>query len=924
MCRHHKCSHRSEKSHVRGTNVYVGLGSDNGLDGNRRAKGNEYFYSHTVSNDSLKLKWKFDVAALFQTPTVGSRIIGPLGTPQVDETTVYFQTGANYSGFLVPDPEKTSYIVALHRDTGKLKWTRKYTDVSTEAQYMIAAKYPDQYNIPPGWKRTDEFVATFTPICVFDKFIITGDSTDSTEMHTQQYYSGAPPYNVPQANGGPVLGASWAVRNEFRQELRTSVFILDKETGAVVGADRFGDSGEPEAQGYCNVTCGLRMPTAYCDPTDGEYYVVTGCSITAVGADDYTIQSTIASEREIGRLNGNRRTTTSRLTLFHMSKEGKLAEKWRWYAQPRFLFHGDMNPYIYDVQDASGDGAVVTYTITCNARVGQKITVTGAGIYDVSEALVTGLVQTPPTATSGGGTVIAVTIDSAVVGAYAGGGKARFRFQEGDVDTNRLGDSAAEEYNNHLDGIWGQRPNIDFCRRQIFIASGNSKFSTIEDIQAGLLAPGTPNPATPGQDYPRLNYYGWNEIYKTQTSLADIQANYNIYYQSQRDRAANMKLTPGTRSQDFCHDALIALDMDSGKKNWMWQRVPLESWASVAGYVPADATGFKDLPLYLRWQFAGDNNDLEFGTSGVHVCNPEKNLDLYVAVGKDGSMQGLDPSDGDIMWNSKVAGDSASGGLNYGATTDEVSVYAVAQNDRTLSQVFGISTLNNNTILDEVQPGVYEPQMIPSTWPNDRQVLPFYSNTFVDNFNQLGGGAGKFYPNQNVEIPYDQGFIVKVDAATGVKLLDATVMAPDTAPVIPPDPVFYPTGVPIIYNGTITSVNDVIFSANMIGSELVAYDSSTLKRIWNYNAYDDVKDVPGYPADFLSCLVPIVPAGKQIFTGQGELGTLFSNTPGKWFYCFELKDKFCCEPKKCKPENHCESKKCDCEKRKERRHRKRC
>ena len=60
------------------SNVFLGLGDDNGYDNSRRARNNTFLNSETVKG--LKLKCKFDIAALEGKSFLdGIRIIGPRG-----------------------------------------------------------------------------------------------------------------------------------------------------------------------------------------------------------------------------------------------------------------------------------------------------------------------------------------------------------------------------------------------------------------------------------------------------------------------------------------------------------------------------------------------------------------------------------------------------------------------------------------------------------------------------------------------------------------------------------------------------------------------------------------------------------------------------------------------------------------------------
>lgn len=773
--------------------IYEGLGdtSTTSNGNNRSAENNKYLTSDTVPQ--MVLKWKFDIASTI--PGAGndvtSRIVGPLSTPQADENTVYFQTGSNFS-IATPNAVKNSYIIALNRKDGTLKWKVDYFSISTQAQFMVAAKYPSEYNIPLGWTRDETFSSAFAPIALHGNFIITGNSDDTPELKTTAYYN-----SVPQANGGPVLKQNWGVTNSNRHILRTSIFVLDKHTGKLVDADRYGDSGEAKAQGYCNVNCALRMTSPYYDCKLKKDFVVAGCSITLKGRT-WTDRDTNATQRNIAILNGNRMVDTTRVTLFELSSGGKLKEKWRWYGTPKKLFAGDQNPY------------------------------TGA---------------------------IFAT------------------------------DAQAEDYNYHLDGIWSQRPLIDLERRQIAFSGSNGVSMPKEDIKAALTAPGTIDPVTGAQGYPSRNAYDWFNLYTAASdpmtgSREQIQAVARSFYQSQRDRANAIMSLPGTRAAEYFAGAIGVVDMDTGATKWKYWKNPLDT--SQVGATGGWLSNFATLSDIMKWQLAGDSGDLDMAIGPVHVLNKEKNLDIYVAIGKDGSMQGLNPDTGAVIWNTKFGMPANIGSANYGTATDGVSLYQSVLNSHRQD---AINSAINNVRIQETSPGVWMPYIpLSPPSPNFASVqMNWYSDQFVDRYNSLGGGTGKFYHDLGVRIPYGQNFMVKIDAATGCVLMEV--------PTTPPPPYPFDLTQTSIPNTPTTCVNDVVFSANSIGGKLVGYNSSNFHVIFEYDVFPDVSSIPNYPKPYIICDSPIIPVGREIYTGQGDVGLQLGsnvNTPGRYFYCFEV------------------------------------
>lgn len=320
---------KSHNDQISEDRTYLGIG----LDASRRSSG------PITTESEIKLKWKFDVAEVLGTELVErGRIVGPLATPQVDRDTVYFNTGP--------------VIIALDRKTGKFKWKSDYRQVATQAQRLLAEKFPDQYDFQEIVNYTRE-TGEFAPICVFDDFVITGDDSsaavlDTQEVMQQEYFD-----SRPQRNHAPVLGASWGITNKERHWLRSNIFILDKRTGQLLSVNRYSDSGEEEAQGYCNVQCAMRMATAYRDPETFKIHIVVGCSIkkaslpyTVYDLPRHPADTDVVVRISNGKLNGNRLTQKGgRLTKYVLDESTfSLDEVWRYYPTPRMLFAGDINP----------------------------------------------------------------------------------------------------------------------------------------------------------------------------------------------------------------------------------------------------------------------------------------------------------------------------------------------------------------------------------------------------------------------------------------------------------------------------------------------------------------------------------------------------------------------------------------------------
>lgn len=115
-------------------------------------------------------------------------------------------------------------------------------------------------------------------------------------------------------------------------------------------------------------------------------------------------------------------------------------------------------------------------------------------------------------------------------------------------------------------------------------------------------------------------------------------------------------------------DAILALDLDTGAINWVFQATPKDAFNMACG----------------RWG-DGDANcpdekgpDFDFGGSPVIVTTP-KGKDLILAGQKSGDVWALNPDNGELVWRRKLSPGSALGGIHWGtAVVDNVLVVPVA------------------------------------------------------------------------------------------------------------------------------------------------------------------------------------------------------------------------------------------------------
>lgn len=110
-------------------------------------------------------------------------------------------------------------------------------------------------------------------------------------------------------------------------------------------------------------------------------------------------------------------------------------------------------------------------------------------------------------------------------------------------------------------------------------------------------------------------------------------------------------------------DAIVALDMDSGRIKWMSQVTPGDNFIVGCNrrVVPENCP-----------ENAGP--DYDFGASPV--LRTFQGRDIILAGQKSGEMYGLDPVDGKVIWKTRVGSGSSLGGIEWGIAADDRYVYA--------------------------------------------------------------------------------------------------------------------------------------------------------------------------------------------------------------------------------------------------------
>lgn len=119
---------------------------------------------------------------------------------------------------------------------------------------------------------------------------------------------------------------------------------------------------------------------------------------------------------------------------------------------------------------------------------------------------------------------------------------------------------------------------------------------------------------------------------------------------------------PGTDTSD----AVIALNADTGKIDWIYQAMAADVW-NMACDVGTGQNG-PNCPVL----FGGDGRDYDFGAGAIVTSVGGK--DIVLAGQKSGHGWALDAETGKVLWSQRVGEGTALGGVHWGIATDGVNL----------------------------------------------------------------------------------------------------------------------------------------------------------------------------------------------------------------------------------------------------------
>lgn len=112
-------------------------------------------------------------------------------------------------------------------------------------------------------------------------------------------------------------------------------------------------------------------------------------------------------------------------------------------------------------------------------------------------------------------------------------------------------------------------------------------------------------------------------------------------------------------------DAIIAYDLDTGAKRWVFQATKADIWNYACGRRGANCD----------WPGEYHSPDHDFGATAM-LIERKDGTELVVAGQKSGVVWALNPDNGSLVWSNKVGRGSANGGAHWGLAYDGELIFA--------------------------------------------------------------------------------------------------------------------------------------------------------------------------------------------------------------------------------------------------------
>ncbi len=112
-------------------------------------------------------------------------------------------------------------------------------------------------------------------------------------------------------------------------------------------------------------------------------------------------------------------------------------------------------------------------------------------------------------------------------------------------------------------------------------------------------------------------------------------------------------------------DAIIAYDMETGEKRWVFQATKYDIWNSACGRRGANCD----------WPGEYWSPDFDFGATSMLIERPDGS-ELVIAGQKSGVVWAIDPDTGQLVWSNRIGRGSAMGGIHWGMAFDGTRIFA--------------------------------------------------------------------------------------------------------------------------------------------------------------------------------------------------------------------------------------------------------
>jgi polyvinyl alcohol dehydrogenase (cytochrome) len=128
---------------------------------------------------------------------------------------------------------------------------------------------------------------------------------------------------------------------------------------------------------------------------------------------------------------------------------------------------------------------------------------------------------------------------------------------------------------------------------------------------------------------------------------------------------------PGTNTSD----AIIAIDLDTGKSAWVFQAIKADIWNMACNDLDMKKSGPNCARLFGSGQDANQGRDFDFGATPILVRGVN-GRDIVVDGQKSGHVWAVDAATGKLLWSQRIGFGSALGGVHWGVASDGKQVFA--------------------------------------------------------------------------------------------------------------------------------------------------------------------------------------------------------------------------------------------------------